>query len=358
MKKSLLFAGAMLFSVALSAQTIVMDGSDADWAVVPMLNEPGASPIFKMVVPQDGLTLPEGVAFCAMVERTEEQKETYPGYPVVYVDADKSSATTAAADAWYCPSFGPDYEMATWDEGNTFGANDAETFHELCFLQSNFTSIPFVGSLNAWMLFNWKQLLPNSPGEGGNDWKWSENDYHPIIVKPYSIVDINGTHAAADIYSSHEAMTVVNTIDVKGNSANDLALWASWAVELKQPAIYDIAADITSTNTASVDLALVNMATNKVVATFESEDLAEGADVTVGEWDLSAVPAGRYMLKFTNHVGWSAMKLNSVTLTEKSNPSSIVSTVSESKSVKVIRDGQVLFIRDGKTFNALGAEVK
>jgi hypothetical protein len=28
------------------------------------------------------------------------------------------------------------------------------------------------------------------------------------------------------------------------------------------------------------------------------------------------------------------------------------------KAIKVIRDGQVLILRDGKTFNALGAEMK
>ena len=103
MKKIFFFVTAMLISVAMNAQTIVMDGDNADWANVPMLNEPGVSPVFKMVVPQDGLTLPEGAAFCVMVERTEEQKATYPGYPVVFVDADKSSETPEPA--WYCPSF-------------------------------------------------------------------------------------------------------------------------------------------------------------------------------------------------------------------------------------------------------------
>ena len=33
-------------------------------------------------------------------------------------------------------------------------------------------------------------------------------------------------------------------------------------------------------------------------------------------------------------------------------------TTVEAKAVKVIRDGQVLILRDGKTFNALGAEMK
>lgn len=36
----------------------------------------------------------------------------------------------------------------------------------------------------------------------------------------------------------------------------------------------------------------------------------------------------------------------------------INNAVVQSKAVKVIRDGQVLILRDGKTFNALGAEMK
>ena len=51
MKKFFLFVSAMLVSVAMNAQTIVMDGSNADWANVPMLSEPGVLPVFKMVVP-------------------------------------------------------------------------------------------------------------------------------------------------------------------------------------------------------------------------------------------------------------------------------------------------------------------
>ena len=356
MKKLFLFV-ALFAAISMNAQTILMDGSNADWAEVPMLNEPGVSPVYKMVVPQEGLTLPEEAAFCLMVERTAAQKETYPGYPVVYVDADKSATTTAAADAWYCLSFGPDYEMATWDDGNTFGVNDDETMHEMCVVKSNFASasLPFAGSFNAWMLFNWAKLLPNDPAT--NEWKWSENDYHPIKVQPYIISDLNGTLLAKDIYSSHEALTVESTIDMKGNSANDLLLWASWAVELKTPAKYDIKAAIESTNMASVDLQLVNMATNEVVVSFESEDLAEGESVAVGEWDLSDVPAGKYMLKFMNHVGWSAMKLNSLTLTATSG-TGINNTAVEAKTTKVIQNGQMMIIRDGKTFNALGAEMK
>lgn len=352
--KKLFFFAAMLAALTVNAQTIVMDGDNADWADVPMLSDPGAMPLFKMVVPQAGLTLPTGAAICVMTQVTDAQKTTYPGYPVVYVDADKSNTTTAAGDAWYCPAFGPDYEMGAWD-GNEGAASADETIHEVNIVQSNFTGIPFAGDCYTWMLFNWAKYMPNSPEDNG--WDWSENDYHPIIVKPYAYANLNGTHAAADIYSSHEALTPAAALNMGvGGSANDVNLWASWAVELTNPAIYDIKANITSTNTASVDLKLVNVATNEVAATIASGDLAEGAAVWVGSWDLSAVPAGKYMLRFSNHVAFSEMLLNSLTLSAE--VTGVENVNSDVQTTKVIRNGQVLIVRDGKTYNALGAEMK
>ena len=356
MKKSLLFVAAILLSFAVNAQTIVIDGDKADWANVPMLSDPGATPVFKMVVPQTGLTLPDDAAICVLVERTEAEKATYPGAPVVYVDADKNAATTAAADAWYCPSFGPDYEMGAWD-GNDGAASEDGTIDEVVIVKSNFTDIPFAGSCNAWMLFNWAKLLPNSPLD--NEWKWSENDYHPLNVRPYAFADLNGTFLAADVYSSHEALTPGEALDMgDATSAADVELWASWAVELTKPANYAIKANISSTNAASVDLKLVSTATNEVVAAFASEELEEGEAVEVGEWDLSAVPAGKYMLRFSNHVEWSAMNLNSITLEAQSAPSDLQIVKATGKAVKEIRDGQVVILRDGKVFNALGTEMK
>ena len=361
MKKTLLILAAVFAAIAMNAQTITIDGDNADWANVPMLSDPGTAPVFKMVVPQTGLTLPTGAAVCLMTEITEAQKATLPGFPVVFIDADKSKTTTAAQDAWYCNSFGPDYEMGPWD-GNIGAENAAKTIHEMNIVQSNFSGIPFSGSCNAWMLFilkeDWSEYtyLPTDASAAG--WTWGADAYHPIMVKPFAFADLNGTHAASTVYSSHEALTVGSDINMGvSGSSEDVALWASWAVELKTPAKYSVKANIASTNTASVDLKLVNLATNAVVASFASDDLVEGAEVEVGEWNLSAIPAGKYMLRFSNHVQWSAMKLNSLTLTAQGG-TNIDNTAVEAQTTKIIRDGQILILRDGKTFNALGAEVK
>ena len=356
----MLFVAALIAACTMNAQTIAIDGDNADWAAIPMLNDPGASPIFKMVVPQSGLTLPDDAAICVMVQRTvAAEKTTYPGAPVVYVDADKKAATTDGADAWYCPSFGPDYEMGAWD-GNSGAASDDEMINEVLIVKSTFTGIPFDGSCNTWMLFNWNKLLPNSPTDNvdsESQWKWGENSYHPLMIKPFAFANLEGAHNAASVYSSHEALTIGSNIDMGGNSVNDVEFWASWAVELTNPAKYAIKADISSTNTASVDLKLINVATNQVAASFASEDLSEGAAVEVGEWDLSAVPAGKYMLRFSNHVEWSAMKLNSLTLSV-SGSTAVETIQSDVKAVKVIRDGQVFILRNGRTFTTTGTEVK
>lgn len=352
MKKSFLFIAALFAAIAMNAQTIEIDGANADWAEIPMLNDPGTTPIFKIVVPQAGLTLPSGAALCVMVQRTAEEKTTYPGAPVTFIDADKNVSTGGAA--WYCSSFGKDYEMGPWD-GNDGASSEDGTIDEVIIAQSTFTEIPFTGECYAWLLFNWAKFLPNSPED--NSWNWDESTYHPVIVKPYTFLNLNGTLQAADTYSTHEALAPGASLDMTNGFANAVLLWASWAVELTKPAKYTIKADITSGNAASVDLKLVNVATNAVVATFTSEELAGGSNVAVGEWDLSAVPEGKYMLRFSNHVEWSEMKLNSITLTAQSS-TAIDNAATAVKATKIVRDGQVLIQRDGKTFNALGTEIK
>ena len=54
----------------------------------------------------------------------------------------------------------------------------------------------------------------------------------------------------------------------------------------------------------------------------------------------------------------STFYLRNVKITVAGEETAIDNTAAEAKTVKVIRDGQVLILRDGRTFNALGAEVK
>lgn len=356
MKQFFSIVSALLLSGTMFAQTIAIDGANADWSTVPMLTEPGVGPVLKMVVPQDGLTLPDGAAYALMVEGDHEQILAY--YPVIYTDADKSNTTGTAP--WYCPAMGYDYEMATWSTGSLYEQNAAGSVREICIMQDAFSGVAFDGTISAWLTFNWGALyIPTSPEAEG--WKWGENSYHPIYVNPYTYADLKGTHAAANAYATHQVLTPGETLNMKiAGSANDTAVWASWVVELTKPATYVVTADVTAPNTATVDLYLVDVATNNIVATFVSTDVwAPAGSAEYGEWDLSAVPAGKYMLKMKNHAPWSEMVLSSITLEEKATDSTGVEDVrTNTKATKLIKNGQLIVVRDNVQYNILGAEIR
>ena len=356
MKQIFSIVSALVLSGTMFAQTIAIDGANTDWSTVPMLTEPGVGPVVKMVVPQDGLTLPEGTAYALMVEGDHEQ--ILAGYPVIYTDADKSNTT--GTKTWICPAMGYDYEMATWSTGSLFEQNTEGSVREICIMQAAFNSVAFDGTIGAWLTFDWGKLyIPTDPGTEG--YKWAEATYHPMYVKPYAYADLKGTHVAADAYATHQALAPGATLNMKNaGSANDTLLWAAWTVELTKPATYVVTADVTAPNTATVDLYLVDVATNNVVATFVSTDVwAPAGSAEYGEWDLSAVPAGKYMLKAMNHVQWSDMALTSITLTEKNAVESAVEdVVINTQTTKVIKNGQLMIVRDNVQYNVLGAEIK
>ena len=359
MKKTLLFAATIFAGVTMSAQTIAIDGANEDWTCIPMLTEPGgeSTTVLKIVVPQDGMTLPDGAAYCLMV--TGDHEQILAGYPVIYTDADNDKATGSLP--WFSPTMGYDYEMATWSTSSSCAASETGNIREMCIMKAAFSSVPFSGSFGAWLTFNWGALyVPNTPNESGDNWKWAESAYHHLTVAPYTFANLNGKFEAANAYSTHQVLAPGASFNMKvAGSANDTLLWASWTVELEKPGKYTVSADVTSANSASVDLDLVDMATNAIVASFRSEDKwAPAGSAEYGEWDLSSVPAGKYMLKFSNHVAWSEMVLSSISLIGKDLPSAIPAVNMGSKSIKVVRDGQVYILRDGKTFNALGAEVR
>lgn len=356
MKQIFSIVCALVLSGTMFAQTIAIDGANTDWSEVPMLTEPGVGPVVKMVVPQDGLTLPDGAAYALMVEGDHEK--ILAGYPVIYTDADKSNTTGTAP--WICPAMGYDYEMATWSTGSLYEQNAAGSVREMCIMQDAFSGVPFDGTIGAWLTFAWGELyIPTDPSTEG--YKWSEATYHPLYVNPYTYADLKGTHAAANAYATHQALAPGATLNMKNaGSANDTLLWASWAVELTKPATYVVNADVTSSNTATVDLYLVDVTTNEVKATFVSEDVwAPTGSAVYGEWDLSDVPAGKYMLKMKNHTAWSEMVLSSITLEEKpSNPTGVEDVRVNNKATKQIKNGQLIVVRDNVQYNVLGAEIK
>lgn len=67
--------------------------------------------------------------------------------------------------------------------------------------------------------------------------------------------------------------------------------------------------------------------------------------------------AGHWMIQF-NKESLDAFNVTDIVLVPQGSASAISHTAIDTKAVKVIRNGQVIILRDGKTFNALGVEVK
>ena len=47
MKKLFFLTAALVAACTMNAQTILIDGDNADWAEVPMLSDPGTMPVYK-----------------------------------------------------------------------------------------------------------------------------------------------------------------------------------------------------------------------------------------------------------------------------------------------------------------------
>ena len=158
-----------------------------------------------------------------------------------------------------------------------------------------------------------------------------------------------------------------NAINLRSVSTASLNLFSSvmFATQKTLPSLVQrifkrVFVNFVSTNTANADFYLVEPATNKIVATFVGEEPWAPEGVTeYGTWDLSAVPAGKYILKMKNHVPWSAVVFNSVTFTAEGNQTTgIENTLVDTTSKKVIENGQIYIIRGNERYNVLGTSVR
>lgn len=361
MKKNLFFACAMMAAMAMNAQTIVVDGNNAEWATVPMITEPGVNTtVLKYLVPQEGANIGAGNAFAVMLQTDKEVAGDKP--VTIYVDADKSSAT-GQQTPWFIKSMYRDYELGITDSGDGItgavrSTNATDGIIELTMPTSAMSSPAFTGSFWASFSYNWGNFyVPNSPEPSGDNWLWGEAFYQPTNVAPYTYAAMPGKHLFKDTYARHQCVALADSMNfaVSGGS-QDTAFWCAWTVEVKGGTTYAVSADMVSYDHASCDLYLVDVATNKVVASFQSDDFwAPTGETALGNWDLTAVTPGKYMLKMKNRIAWSHMKLVSVTLTgDEPEPTSLGNTKAAPQAVKVMKDNSIVIERNNVRYNVLG----
>lgn len=80
----------------------------------------------------------------------------------------------------------------------------------------------------------------------------------------------------------------------------------------------------------------------------------DGATYNFGEQPFAALA----FVANPSAPGSGVFYLRNVKITVEGEETAVEQISNAAKATKVIRNGQVLFVRDGKTFNALGAEVK
>ncbi|MCQ2347631.1 MAG: hypothetical protein MJZ65_00395 [Paludibacteraceae bacterium] len=352
MKKIFFFASAMVAALAMNAQTIVIDGNNSEWANVPMMTEPGEYPVLKSVVAQQGVTLVDGTMFNYMVEQKDNWSADYTGGSKgcnIYVE-NAGGTNFKDWNVFYYTD-----EPNTWDNASSFSGKVLEGSIKTANLTVSKTA-PFGFVFAA----DWGNggLIPNTPDNLG--WKWDQKYYHALTAKPYSYVNLNGTLAVADAYARFQFLTpgAVADFDICKSSANDTAAWVAWPVELVTPGTYTITinGDFTETNTG-IRFFLVDVATNAVVATIDNGEWGTWAPASGFEhskWDLSKVPAGKYMLKMKSYIAWSTIKVSSVTLYNPEAPTGFNPAATVAAPAKMIKNGRFMINNNGKYINAMG----
>ena len=170
-------------------------------------------------------------------------------------------------------------------------------------------------------------------------------------------VQLPATLNKANVTAYSDDMTWYNTdyFDFGPTDAANTDRWAEWTVYLKYPKAYDVSLIGSYPNGHQWEITLVNTSYS---FTFPASWASGEALVENGTWDLSAVPVGTYTLRVQNKMEWGQPKMKSITLFAEV-PTGIESIQPSVVSVqKIIRDGQIFILRDGKVYTVTGQEVK
>ena len=138
------------------------------------------------------------------------------------------------------------------------------------------------------------------------------------LYKTRSYTTMPGTVTAANAFAHQSIKECTDYVDFGlRDNGYDTIRWAAFPIELTTQGVYDVTANVTSTNGWKFEFWLVDVATNAVVAHIDApaSSISESkTSYNFGIMDLSNVPTGKYMLKVKNRTAFSKVKLNSVTI--------------------------------------------
>lgn len=335
MKKTLFYFLLLSCVIFTAKSQITIDGNMTDWNNIPILSEPGIFPMAKVTNDATNLSF--------MVKLNGETFNPNAWNVVdMYLDADNSS--TSGFKQWVYEWSGMDYlsqgtdlfkfsgtpgtSTWTWTSIGTntrFISPDAASMEQSVTL-SNLTT-PALGTVFSIALpyYNSAWTTGDPTFLQANNWDFSQRK--GFIVKSRTETTLattaDFTSANAYYYPFMKDDDIAQYLDFQSGAwaSNNPVHWASWALNLTAPSIYDVKIVSSGTGSGKVQLTLVNTATNVVVKTFAEMWYPADATMTENSYtaiDLSDVPAGRYMLKLTNPTTWDTyLKVQKITLTNQ-----------------------------------------
>ena len=320
MRKLFLLISVLTLSIAVNATkpTITIDGDKSDWSEIPMLSEPGTWPMLKVIPATDAEIGTNALAF--LLENSEAFTSDWSKYPGTYIDKDYNLETNPYNSGWIYKGMGIDYAFTTGasinDKWVDFPKGKSEDYKAIEIGVPN-TYLTDLGS---------KFGIGMYYGTGGSQEIWIPKMSGDEISSPAmgyfyktrSYTTMPGTVTAANAYAHQSIKECTDYVDFGlRDNGYDTIRWAAFPIELTTQGVYDVTANVTSTNGWKFEFWLVDVATNAVVAHIDApaSNISESkTSYNFGIMDLSRVPSGKYMLKVKNRTAFSKVKLNSVTL--------------------------------------------
>mgnify|MGYP000952643810 CR=1 FL=1 len=365
MKKSLLSLCLAGFMLSAANSQIVIDGNMSDWNSVPILSEPGVYPYTKTISNATDIyylvSLDAANAF---------NTNAGPGLEL-YVDADFSSATGQKSD-WLYVSSGNDYFIQglsvhnyigtpganEWDwnwvvfrDGNRAFSSDVRTIEQKLLI-SDLTAIPLSEkySMAFGYYYSTNEAWEASGYIPGSDAGFAQRKSFTIKSRTEVALSTAADFTSTNAYY-HPFMNDANIAEYldfqSGTSATENPKhWASWALNLVTPGVYEFKMTTKSSGSGQAQLSLINMSTNELVKTFTSVNYPTNTDMTentYGTLDLSDVPSGKYMLKLMNPTTTDTnLKVGKITLSNTSATS--YNTVGSEGDIQVSVNSNMLHI--------------
>ena len=350
MKKHLLFI-ILFTSATIVAQTISVDGSINDWADIPILSEPGVFPYVKVQTTTDSVFY--------MIETGDAEKQLNSEASDAFcsdIDADRDE-TTGQKSSWLHINAGNDYHLT--NTMHFFSSGEMvwkwypidrfinKQIAEAGFKKEKLETIPDQPEASKISLaenfgigFRYKIESDEIAHLPTNDYNFSyRNTYsikeRTILTETAGTIELTSSNAYYMPFMKDENIDEYLDFQSGKYSTQNPAHWASWSIDLQNPAKYNVKLTHQCDDGGKIQFFLIDMTSNQLVYSttddiwYAKHDTGFAEQTLSFDLDLSAIMAGKYMLKIKNNTTWAAnLKVKKLVL-ENKNATSLKNSIDE-----------------------------